>query len=482
MTISSHCPQEWESFITNFALVDESGDHKIPTWIKKSIAPKVISLKVNHNDLYNKLQLENEELWRSFMNTTTPNDLPVHVTEFEKILITQIFRPDLVITTMTRSLSKLLMTNVPCEIKPSIQQLFDETKEDEPILFITNGEIDPSKDVYDFSQHKFGANKFMEMSIGKGQEKGVMQQIREAAQNGTWICVKNVQLVPNWLTDLNELLQTLSFRDGFRIWLVCDGIRQFPQSLLNKCNKVLYEAPNSIKSKVQRLIHQWRGLLEKKRDAKLLKIYIVLFIFNAVIQERRSFVPQGWTKPYEFSDADLKAAIDIIGSMEKIASFKMDWAILKEMCRLIAYGGRIDNSQDQLILKANFDEFFNDKMMTNSWSPLELKCPIPLSYNVQDYLNALFRLPDTDNPETFGLSSVTVLIRDTIMCRNILKQLRRNFRFFSISRFSFSLFFNFHVSDFIVLILDSELSMDTRNFDKRIKPILGLWRKLNEVS
>lgn len=34
--------------------------------------------------------------------------------------------------------------------------------------------------------------------------------------------------------------------------------------------------------------------------------------------------------------------------------------------------------------------------------------------------------------------------------------------------------------DFI-LIAGSELSMNNRNFDKRIKPILSLWRKLNEV-
>lgn len=412
--------------------MDESGDNNVPNWIKKSIAPKVISLKMNHPDLYHKLQLENEDVWRFFIESTTPNDVPIHVTELQKILITQIFRSDLLITTMTRSLSKLLMTNVPSEMKPTVQQLFEETKEDEPILFITNGEIDPSKDVSDFCEHKLGANKFMEMAIGKGQEKGVMQQIRLAAQNGSWICVKNVQLVPNWLNELNEILQTLPCRDGFRIWLVCDGIRHFPLSLLNKCNKVLYEAPNSIKSKVQRLIHQWKNLLEKKRDAKLLKIYIALFIFNAVVQERRSFVPQGWTKPYEFSDADLKAAIDIVGTMEKITSFKMDWTILKELCRLIAYGGRIDNVQDQVILKAHFDQFFTEKMLSNSWSPLELKCTFPLSYNVQDYLNALFRLPDTDNPETLGLSSVTILIRDTIMCRNILKQLRRKLRTMSI--------------------------------------------------
>lgn len=406
-------------------MVDESGEHSLPNWIKKSIASKVISLKMNHFDFYNSLNLENEQLWRPFIHSTNIIDIPVNISEFRKILVTQIFRPNLLIPMMIRSLSKLIMSNVPSETKPSIQQLLDETKEDEPILFITNGEIDPSKEILDFVQNKIGLNKYIELAIGKGQEMAVMQQVKRAAENGLWICIKNVQLVPNWLNELNELLQTISYQNGFRIWLMCDSIRHFPQTLLNKCNKVLHEAPSSIKSKTQRLIQQWNGWLDKRRDSKLLRTYIALFLFNAVVQERRSFVPQGWTKPYEFSDADLKAAIDIINWMEKLMSFKMEWSVLKELCRLIAYGGRIDNDQDQRILKANFDEFFSEKTLTTSWSPLELKVSIPLSHNVRDYLSAIQQMSDADNPESFGLSATTILVRDAIICRNIFKQLRR---------------------------------------------------------
>lgn len=419
--------QEWESFITNFSSPDESNGQSIPAWIDKGVAPKVIALRANHGELYRHLNLDSESAWRAFVQGSGSDEWPVTLSDFQKILIAQIFRPDLLMPTITESLLKLLATSVPSEARPSVQQLLDETNEAEPILFVTSGEIDPTKELRDFVRTKCDAGKYVELAIGKGQEENVMQHIRRAADNGQWICVKNVQLVPHWLAALDELLQSLTFSRGFRIWLICDSMRGFPASLLNKCNKVLYEAPNSIKAKVQRLIQQWNGLLETKRDPKHLKIYIALFIFNAVVQARRSFIPQGWSKPYEFSDADLQAAIDIVDWLEKTMAYRIEWPILRELCRLIAYGGRIDNAQDQLILKTNIDQFFGDRMMSQSWSPLDLKVAIPMASNVRGYLSALYGLPDTDNPEAFGLSASTVLVRDTIQYRNILRQLRRKF-------------------------------------------------------
>lgn len=421
-----HIPEaEWDSFISNFVLIDEVRNQTIPSWIKKTIVSKVLCLKQNHPQLYATLNLENEDNWNTFLNSSAIVDIPANVTDFQKILITQIFRPDLLTGVMIKILTKVLATNVPSETKPSISQLLEETKENEPIVFITNGEIDPSKDIQDYALSKFGNTKYSESAIGKGQENAVLQQIRKSAETGAWICVKNVQLVPHWLHTLNEELQTLTLKDGFRIWLICDSIKLFPQSLLAKCNKVLYETPNSIKSKVQRLVRQWAKVLDKKKDAKLLKLYIVLFFFNAVLQERRSYVPQGWCTSYEFSDADLQTAIDIIGWMEKANKNKIEWLILKELFRLIAYGGRINNSQDQKILKTNLDEFFTEKMLTNTWSPLQFRIAIPLSYNLQDHLSVLYQMSDSDHPELFGLSRMTVLLRDASTCRDVLKQLRR---------------------------------------------------------
>jgi dynein heavy chain 2 len=34
--------------------------------------------------------------------------------------------------------------------------------------------------------------------------------------------------------------------------------------------------------------------------------------FNAIVQERRTYIPQGWTKYYEFSNADQRCGVDIL--------------------------------------------------------------------------------------------------------------------------------------------------------------------------
>lgn len=416
--------QEWESFITNFMSGDEASTQTVPTWIAKAIIPKVLSLQVNHPDFYQQLNLENENLWSPFINDISPRDIPVQLPEFRKILITQLFRPDLLTATLTKSLTRTLNTSIPSESKPTIQQLIDESSETEPIVFITSGEIDPSKDIHDFAQQSRGQKSYTEVAIGRGQEQIVLQQIRRAGENGHWICVKNVQLVPEWLNNLNENLQTMILNDGFRLWLICDSSRYFPSSLLAKCKTVLYEPPMSIRSKVLRLMQQWNAVIDAKKDAKVVKLYVALFMFNAVLQERRSYIPQGWSTWYEFADSDLKAAVDIIAWMEKSVAIKMDWTILRRLINAIAYGGRISNPQDLLILTTNLDEFFDPRILSNTWSPLNFNVTIPMSNHLQDYGNILSKFPDIDKPEVFGLSSATLLMRDRILCKNILKNLR----------------------------------------------------------
>jgi dynein heavy chain 2 len=43
----------------------------------------------------------------------------------------------------------------------------------------------------------------------------------------------------------------------------------------------------------------------------------ILAYFHSLVQERRTYIPQGWSKVYEFSYSDLKVSLEIIDNLVK---------------------------------------------------------------------------------------------------------------------------------------------------------------------
>ena len=58
------------------------------------------------------------------------------------------------------------------------------------------------------------------------------------------------------------------------------------------------------------------------------QLLFVLAWFHAVLQERRTYIPQGWTKFYEFSPSDLKSAADICDSAIGLSQGTPDWVTI----------------------------------------------------------------------------------------------------------------------------------------------------------
>lgn len=78
-----------------------------------------------------------------------------------------------------------------------------------------------------------------------------------------------------------------------------------------------------MKKNLQRTYASWgpefiNGSGQGENRAKAL---FALAWFHAVVQERRTFIPQGWAKFYEFSDADLRAAAEVLQQLFKKGYF-----------------------------------------------------------------------------------------------------------------------------------------------------------------
>lgn len=68
---------------------------------------------------------------------------------------------------------------------------------------------------------------------------------------------------------------------------------------------------------MQRTYASWGPHMIKGTDRLYARALFALAWFHAVIQERRTFIPQGWANFYEFSDGDLKAATLVLQSLVK---------------------------------------------------------------------------------------------------------------------------------------------------------------------
>ena len=94
--------------------------------------------------------------------------------------------------------------------------------------------------------------------------------------------------------------------------------------------------------------------------------------------------------------------------------------------------------------------------MNPKWAPKSLNIVIPNSSNFEEYQNVIIKMDSNDaKPETFGLSSSSSVARNITFCRNLWKNLRKTY---------------FNIDD-------------SENYEKRIKPLLSLWRKsLNVIG
>lgn len=101
------------------------------------------------------------------------------------------------------------------------------------------------------------------------------------------------------------------------------------------------------------------------------------------------------------------------------------------------------------------NEYFDAKVMNAKWTPKSFNIAIPNANSVEEYQNALMKMEGSDTkPEMFGLSSASSISRNITICRNLLKDLRK-------------VHFNIDESE---------------NYEKRIKPLMIMWKKFMNVS
>jgi dynein heavy chain 1, cytosolic len=247
------------------------------------------------------------------------------------------------------------------DFKNAIQSI----KSKEPILLSSAPGFDPSFKVEQLSKET--NTKLHSVAIGSAEGFELADKaIKECVKTGNWIMLKNVHLAPTWLSELEKKIHVLNPHANFRLFLTAEFSPKIPSTLIRQSYKLVFEPAAGIKAS---LVRTYKTVLSPARSDRLpverSRLHFLLGWLHAVILERLRYTPIGWTKVYEFNEADQRCGLDLIdeyidamGSRNNIDINKIPWDAFKTILIENLYGGKVDNDYDSKILISLVEMFF----------------------------------------------------------------------------------------------------------------------------
>lgn len=315
------------------------------------------------------------------------------MSEFTKCLVVQALRPDRLVAALSNFTKNALqlesLAGLPLNFPALTSEIINANL---PALFIVSAGFDPSKELQEHADKTIGRDNFKELSMGGNQNDLALEMLKEAAKKGQWLCLKNLHLVVSFLNQLEQEFRALPDRsDKFRLFLTTESHPKFPSILLDGCFKISYEAPPGIKQNLTRIVSAQSSDFSTGDQGKL---QFALCYFHALIQERRNYIPQGWTKSYEFNYGDFRAGTNLV--IEVTQQSNISWNMLYGLMQDTVYGGRIDNEVDLDMLRVLLLEYFHPEVLAGKravFNGLAISSPADIQKN----------LPSLDNPLIYGL-------------------------------------------------------------------------------
>jgi dynein heavy chain 2 len=306
---------EWEYF-TDSIVSPERGESP-PSWCPSHCLERFEKFSAIFKELIRSIDLDTNTQWKKwFERQDCENHWPQKLSEFQKVLLTKVFREDRLESCLTNFVEKALGSMHVLAPSLDLNEVYQhQSSPTTPILFIISTGSDPSNQLEEFAAKKVGKENFVHMSLGGNQNEAAMNALKSGAEAGSWVCLNNLHLVPAFLSSLEKELSGIQKHKNFRLWLTTETQDNFPAILLEACFKISYESPPGIKRNIERAY----SLVDPQFLAASLvnaQTVFVLSYFHSVIQERRNFIPQGWSKYYEFSYADFIAAIKIFDTLK----------------------------------------------------------------------------------------------------------------------------------------------------------------------
>lgn len=330
------------------------------------------------------------------------------------MILVKLFRPDRLMESTERFINTVFGTDMASQTDYDFREVIQKsTTAMTPISLVSVPGYDASYKV----EHLLRQVNVRCTAIAMGSAEGISQAelaLNSATKNGNWILLKNVHLAPQWLDYLEKRLHGIQPHPDFKLFMTMETNPRVPVNLISMSRVFMFEPPPGVKANITNSLRGLSQSFIEKMPVERVRVYFLLAWVHAVIQERLRYVLIGWSKGYEFSEADFDAAAMTIdrwiertaGGRSNIAPEKIPWHAIGTLLSECVYGGRVDEDGDQRVLSSIIDKYFTPrafevefKLVNESGQVLG----IPDGSRLETFRAWINKLPDREPPVWLGL-------------------------------------------------------------------------------
>ncbi|CAM9463616.1 unnamed protein product [Sphacelaria rigidula] len=432
--------EEVDYLVMSKISIDPGNMGPLGEWLPEAIWPKLKSLervKRFHN-IGDAMQSDSDDWQQAWFDdekadqAKLPGDFEKTLSAFDRLILLRAMRPDRVSTALAKWIGQTMGTNYVLQKPYDMAETYMETSPATPMFFVLFPGVDPTPWVENLARTldiTTENGKFINISMGQGQEKPAEGVVERFAKDGGWVLLQNCHLMQSWVPSLERLLEIVQHgaHETFRCFISAEpppmvSMKNMPESLMQSCIKVANEAPADIKSNLTRA---WANFDQEKMDCctKPTEYKACLFSlcwFHSIVLGRRRFGPQGWSRPYSFNTGDLTICANVLGSYLN-DNPDVPWDDLRYIFGEIMYGGHITDAWDRRTNNVYLEVLFNPGLFSGMELGPGFKAPDPHSHDFQGFLDYTDRELPAESPPQFGLHPNAEIGYLTNSCESLFK-------------------------------------------------------------
>jgi dynein heavy chain len=417
-------PEEVNFLVDAGVSLDAGNMGPLAEWMPEPLWPKVKFLEGMKifKGLGDIMQTDTDEWQKWFDNEKAeleapPGDLK-DLSEFHRLLLLRALRPDRLPSGLAHWVGNEIGQNYVVQTPYDMAATYAETDPQTPVFFVLFAGVDPTPWVEGIGKEEgftIANGKFVNISMGQGQEKPAEAVTERFAKEGGWAMLQNCHLMQTWVPNLERLFERVceDAHEDFRLFLSAEpppfaAWKNMPESLMQSCIKVANEAPADIKSNLNRAwasFSQERIDVNTKPDAFKGCLFGLVW-FHAVMLGRKKFGQMGWSRKYSFNMGDLRICSNVLTDYldnNPITPYEDLRYIFGE----IMYGGHITDAWDRrtcntYLAVIETEGLFNKSVLGESGGKQFLS-PTSSELDYQGYFDYIETAMVPESPTLFGM-------------------------------------------------------------------------------